>query len=617
MCGICGFIGNGTLSDLDRMNQKLAHRGPDEEGVWYKSDSGVYLGHKRLSVIDPRDGRQPMLSDDGRWVIVYNGEIYNHIQLRKELEHLGHTFTTDHSDTEVLIHGYEAWGCDMLHRLNGMWAFAIYDTFHKELFLSRDRFGKKPLFYSCCNGTFAFASELNALTAHPGIPANISKRSLKKYYAYGYIPAPGSLYEGVYKLPAGFCLKIDTETRSQQIRKYWEFHIEPFEQVPKYPAEEWGEQMIHLLELAVKRRLAADVPLGVFLSGGIDSSSIAALAVKHSTGRKLQSFSIGFHEESFDETGYADIVAQYLHTDHHREVLSMDRARSLLPEVAKRLDEPFGDSSLIPTYFLCQSTRKHVTVALSGDGSDELFAGYDPFRAIHLAELYSRVVPKPIHRAIRTAVSFLPVSHRNMSMDFKIKSTLGGISYPKHLWNPVWLGPLEITDIEDLFQEPVEIEDLYSEAIQCWDDCLQDNMVDKTIQFYTKLYLQDDILVKSDRAGMMNSLEVRVPYLDIDFVDFVRRIPHRFKYRNGQTKYILKKAMEPVLPRSIRCRGKKGFGLPIGEWFAKGWLPWDDVKSSVLENRSFIEKKIFEHRIGKADHRSFLWNTLLLNQIRP
>jgi len=616
MCGICGFIGNGNLSDLERMNQRLSHRGPDDEGVWHQSDTGVYLGHKRLSIIDLTGGTQPMVSRDGRFVVVYNGEIYNHIHLRRELEKLGHRFFTDHSDTEVLIHGYEEWGCDMLQKLNGMWAFAIYDGLKNEVFLSRDRFGKKPLFYFCGNGTFGFASELHALTEHRNITANISKRSLKKYFAYGYIPAPGSLYEGISKLPAGYYLKLNVSSHRFAIQRYWEFRIEPFEQVPKQPAEQWAEHLIHLLELAVKRRLVADVPLGVFLSGGLDSSIITALAARHIPEGRLKTFSIGFHEASFDETEYAEMVAGSFHTDHHNEILSMEDARLMLPEIIRKLDEPFGDSSLIPTYFLCQTTRKHVTVALSGDGGDELFAGYDPFRAIRLAEIYHQFVPRPMHRAIRMAAGFLPVSHKNMSLDFKIKSALGGLTYPKYLWNSVWLGPLEITDIETLFQEPVDIEDLYSEAIQCWDDCLQDNLVDKTLQFYTKLYLQDDILVKSDRASMMNSLEVRAPFLDIDFVDFIRRIPHQFKYRNGHSKYILKKAAESILPQKIVYRPKKGFGLPIGEWFASGWLSWDDAGGNDIGNKAYLKNKISEHCRGKADHRQFLWNSWLLKEIR-
>jgi asparagine synthase (glutamine-hydrolysing) len=293
----------------------------------------------------------------------------------------------------------------------------------------------------------------------------------------------------------------------------------------------------------------------------------------------------------------------------------MEESKHLLPEILTKLDEPMGDSSLLPTYLLCRETRKHVTVALGGDGGDELFAGYDPFRALRLAEFYSKIVPRPVHQAVRMAVALLPVSHRNMSLDFKLKRTLRGLSYPKHLWNSVWLGPLEPKELDELFQEPTDIEDVYSEAIEQWEACSQNNIVDKTLQFYTRLYLQDDILVKADRASMMNSLEVRAPFLDTDVVDFARRIPHSWKFRNGQTKYILKKALEPILPHNILYRNKKGFGVPVGKWFIDGKLSRQVNGINTFLNKNFIEKKIQEHQHGKADHRLFLWNNILLDQL--
>ena len=616
MCGICGFVGNGSVEDLGRMNACLIHRGPDDEGLWHDHQKSVYFGHRRLSIIDIAGGAQPMWSSDRSLAIVFNGEIYNHEELRKELIKEGHRFLTDHSDTEVLIYGYKQWGQELVHKLNGMWAFALYDIIKNELFLSRDRFGKKPLFYTLQNGTFAFASELSALIKHSNIASSISRKNLKKYFAYGYIPAPNSLYERIYKLPGGHNLTLHLAGPDYSIHKYWDFLLEPFEKIPKNPEEEWGEHLIDLLEKAVKRRLMSDVPMGVFLSGGIDSSSITAFAAKHVPEGKLKTFSIGFQETSFDETKYGRIVADLFETDHHQEMLSIERARDILPEIMGKLDEPMGDSSLLPTYLLCRETRKHVTVTLGGDGADELFAGYDPFRALRLAEFYSKIVPRPVHQAVRMAVALLlPVSHHNMSLDFKLKRTFRGLSYPKHLWNSVWLGPLEPKELDELFQEPTDIEDVYSEAIEQWEACSQDNIIDKTLQFYTKLYLQDDILVKADRASMMNSLEVRAPFLDIDLVDFVRRIPHSWKYRNGQTKYILKKALEPVLPHDILYRPKKGFGVPVGKWFIDGKLSRQMNGINTFLNKGFIEKKIQEHQHGKADHRLFLWNNILLDQL--
>ena len=268
-------------------------------------------------------------------------------------------------------------------------------------------------------------------------------------------------------------------------------------------------------------------------------------------------------------------MAQRLGTNHHLDILSLEKAAALLPEIAAKLDEPMGDSSLLPTYLLCRHTRENVTVALGGDGADELFAGYDPFQALRAARLYDRFVPRPLHTAVKLMMNRLPVSHANMSLDFKIKRTLRGLSHRPSLWCPIWMGPLDPQELSELFDAPIDVEDVYSEAIEQWDACRQPDLVDKVLQFYTKLYLQDDILVKVDRASMMHSLEARAPYLDIEVVDFVRRIPHQYKFRNGQTKYLLKRALESVLPHAVIYRAKKGFGVPIGRWLADGMLPID------------------------------------------
>jgi asparagine synthase (glutamine-hydrolysing) len=497
-----------------------------------------------------------------------------------------------------------------------MWAFVIYDRAAKRLFCSRDRFGKKPFYYTVRDGTFMFASELSALRLHPLAPTKVSTRALKKYFAYGYIPAPATILEGVYKLPGGHSLGFDLTTREARVSKYWDFVIEPFDSIPANAEAQWGEQLVELLSAAVKRRLMSDVPLGFFLSGGVDSSSVAALAARHMDTARMNTFSIGFEEESFDESTYSSQVAGELGTNHHLEVLSLDKARALLPGIAARLDEPMGDSSLLPTYLLCQHTRAKVTVALGGDGADELFAGYDPFHALGAAQAYNRFMPRPVHEAVRLVMNRLPVSHGNMSLDFRIKRTLRGLSYPPQLWTPVWQATLDMPDMEALFREPLDVEDVYSEAIEQWDACSQPDLVDKVLQFYTKLYLQDDILTKVDRASMMHSLEVRAPYLDIELVDFVRRIPHQYKYRNGTTKYILKKALEPVLPRNILYRSKKGFGVPIGSWFRQGMLvDGAEVNAHPLD-AEFIRRKFSDHRTGRSDERAFLWNAWLLREWR-
>ena len=611
MCGIAGFVGQGTTADLRRMNDSLAHRGPDDVGVWVDERRGVFLGHRRLSIVDLGGGHQPMWTADGDLGVVFNGEIYNHLDLRKELIAHGCVFQTDHSDTEVLLQGYRHWGPEFTTRLNGMWAFVLYDRKTHTLFCSRDRFGKKPLYYTLQGGTFVFASELSAVTRHPAVRARLSTRSLQKYFAYGYIPSPSSVYEGIHKLPGGHSLTLEVSSGRFSIARYWEFVIEPFERIPADPEREWGEQLVELLSRAVQRRLMSDVPLGFFLSGGIDSSSVVALATRHVDRSRINTFSIGFEEPTFDESQYSSEVAQALGTNHNLDVLSLEKAHALLPDIVTKLDEPMGDSSLLPTYLLCKHTRAKVTVALGGDGADELFAGYDPFRALRAAELYGRWMPQPVHQAIRLAMSWLPVSHANMSFDFKIKRTLRGLSYSPKLWCPVWMGPLDPAEIGELFDEPVRLEDLYSEAIEQWDVCEQADLVDKVLQFYTKLYLQDDILVKVDRASMMHSLEVRAPYLDIELVDFVRHLPHRYKFRNGQTKYILKKALEKILPASVLYRPKKGFGVPIGSWLKEGMLKLDEDDRGPLD-QEFVRRRLTLHQRGRSDERAFLWNSWLL-----
>lgn len=615
MCGICGFIGQGDYDELLRMNRMLQHRGPDAEGCWHESQHGIYLAHRRLAIIDLETGDQPMHSCDGRYIISYNGEVYNHLELREELIKKGYIFKTDHSDTEVLLNGYAEWGMALPGKLNGMWAFAIYDRKKKQLFLSRDRFGQKPLFYSLQHKTFAFASELNALGALSSIKTNVSKRSLKKYFAYGYVPAPNSLFDSIYKLPAGYCLIFDAGRFDYKLTKYWEFVIEPAEVLPENSLAEWGSQLRYLLAQSVKRRLMADVPFGIFLSGGIDSSAITAFAVRQSR-EKIKTFSIGFQEASFDEATYAFQVADKFNTDHFSATLSMEHSRHLLTEIIGKLDEPMGDSSILPTYLLCREARKKVVVALGGDGADELFAGYDPFHVLKIAEWYHRLTPTPVHKGIRLLMARMPVSHQMMSLDFKIKRTLRGLSYPRKLWNSVWLGPLEPKELNELFDEPTDIEDLYSEAIYHWDNCRCENIVDKTLQFYTKLYLQDDILVKTDRASMMHSLEARAPFLDIDLVNFVRKIPWQFKYHKGTTKYLLKKALEPILPLNILHRPKKGFAVPVGDWLKQNLLSFQlQSDKRTLLNPTFIKKKIIEHQSNKADHRAFLWNQWLLDNL--
>lgn len=596
MCGIAGFFGAGDRQDLASMTGLLAHRGPDADGFYVKESDGIFLGHRRLSIVDLGGGAQPMASADGRLVVVFNGEIYNHGELRAALVQRGHRFFTDHSDTEVLLHGWREWGPELIPRLNGMWAFALWDASEHRLFLSRDRFGKKPLFYFQRSGTFAFSSELTSLLRHPLAPQKESEIARVKFFAHALIPAPHSAIEGVWKLPAAHSMVADRD--GVRLSRYWRYTLEPVE--PARPEASLAEELRDCVGRATRRRLMADVPLGVFLSGGIDSSMVAALASQSLPGNSLSTFTIGFDEPTFDESAPARRMAEFLGTNHSQETLSLDAALDALPAIFDRLDEPQGDSSLLPTWLLCRFARRKVTVALSGDGGDELFAGYDPFRAIRLADAYAKIVPRPIHRAIRLLAARLPVSHANISWDFKIKRTLRGLSHPPNLWNPVWLGALDPDDLARLTGSQFSMEEIYSEAIGAWESGAGADHVDRTLQFYTEIYLQDGILAKADRASMMNSLEVRSPFLDIEVADFARKLPNRFKLRGGTTKFLLKMAAAPLAPADIIGRKKKGFGSPIGPWFRSGRL-------APAPGSPLLAEKLLAHTSGQADERLCLW----------
>jgi asparagine synthase (glutamine-hydrolysing) len=610
MCGIAGFIGPGDNVVLHRMIDVLAHRGPDGQGSWIDPDSRLFFGHRRLSILDIAAGSQPMTTLDEQLVVTFNGEIYNHGELRKKLESRGHRFKTDHSDTEVLLYGYREWGPSLLEKLNGMWSFAIYDRATREVFLSRDRFGKKPLFYYSDQRSFVFGSELTALRLHPAVPNNVDSEALQKLFAYGFIPAPRTLLQGVRKLPAGHWMKVPVDSLRSEIQKYWEFELDPFETIPRDPERAWGEELIQRLDEAVRCRLEADVPVGVFLSGGIDSTTIATLAARHHPS--IETFSIGFEEKSFDEREFARLGAETAKTRHHEEVLSPERYLNWALETAQKLDEVMGDSSLLPTALVSRLARQQVTVALSGDGSDELFAGYDPFRALKPARLYSALAAGRVNRAIRSVAERLPVSHVNMSLDFKVKRMLRGLSHPKQYWLPAWMGPLDPQEIGELFGSKPDPEDLYSEAIAAWNHPSARNDVDRTIQFYVRLYLQDDILVKTDRASMMHRLEARCPFLDLQVVDLARRIPSSYKLRGGVTKYILKEAVRGLIPDQVIDRPKKGFGVPIGRWFKNGDLTLNSSTSPKEMDWSWVNRRLADHRAGRRDDRAMLWCAWLL-----
>jgi asparagine synthase (glutamine-hydrolysing) len=609
MCGLAGFAGQGTRADLERMTDALAHRGPDGEGFFVDEALAVFLGHRRLAIVDVAGGYQPMWNEDDTVGVVFNGEIYNHAELRAELRALGHRFASDHSDTEVLVHGYEEWGAELPIRLNGMFAFAIFEARKRQIFLARDRFGEKPLYYALNRNGLAFASEMTALAEHPAVSRSIDQRALQKFFAYGYIPAPYAIYSGVNKLPGGHCLTYDIPSGRADIKRYWRFELEPDESLGDADEGRLVEECAALLEQAAKRRLMSDVPLGVFLSGGLDSSSVLAALARFVPGERLNTFTIGFTEPSYDESPHARVVAAHLGTQHHEDILDLNRARDLIPSLLARMDEPLGDASILPTHLLSAFTRKKVTVALSGDGGDELFAGYDPFLALGPAQAYSRMMPALGHKGLRRLADFIPRSAANMSLDFKLRRSLQGLSYPQNVWLPVWMAPLDPKDFKDLFEAPMRFEDLYDEAIALWDRKPDAPVVDRALEFFTNFYLQDDILMKVDRAAMFNSLESRAVFLDNDLVEFCRRLPNRFKFRHGDRKYLLKKVARRLLPPAIVDRKKKGFGIPLAAWLKD--VPAVPPLGPIAGVKTDFAARAFQdHRSGRADHRLFLWSWL-------
>ncbi len=610
MCGIAGFIGAGSAGDIKAMTDALLHRGPDGEGHFSDQHLPVFLGSRRLAVMDLPGGTQPMWDASGDICVVFNGEIYNHRGLRRQLEARGCKFQTDHSDTEVLLHGFKVWGAEMWARLNGMFAVAIYDRHRKSLTLARDRFGEKPLFYMPSNDGFVFASELPALRKHPTArAASLSKTGLMKYFAHGFFPGAHSPFENVFKLPAGHFMTIDAQTRAFDVKAYWRFEIEPPGEL-NGNANDWAEEVEALLARAVASRLESDVPLGIFLSGGIDSGAVLSFAANARPASELKTFSMGFRETSYDESAFAEEVALHVGSTHHLEICDLEASQKTVPDLLARLGEPLGDSSVLPTAMLSAFARKHVTVALSGDGGDELFAGYDPFRVLNRAELYNRLVPGPIHKAVSFVAARLPQSDRNMSLDFVLNRGLKGLKHPPNLWNPLWLAPLQPDEIADIFETRVSADELYSEAMAAWDATHSTHLVDRVLDFYTRFYLTDDILVKTDRASMMHSLEVRAPFLDNELVDYVRQLPWQAKLQGdalsgATTKWILKKALRRRLPSEILNRRKKGFGIPLSRWL-RGWNTPENSEASFPNARK-MNARWQDHVSGVRDDRLALW----------
>lgn len=593
------------------MTDSLIHRGPDGRGRHIEQSVGLHLGQRRLAILDIAGGTQPMWDAERHCVLIFNGQIYNHAELRGELEALGRPFRSEHSDTEVILQAYLAWGIGGMHRrFNGMWAFALYDLARKRLLLSRDRFGEKPLYYTDQNGTFAFASEVTALARHPDIALRPDALSIQKYFGYGFVPG-GSIYQGIEKLPAGSWMTVNLPDGRRELQQYWSFELEPDEGAKAADLGGYVEELRTRMRRAVAMRLAADVPVGVLLSGGIDSSAIVHFAAA-SSEQPVKTFSIGFDEPSFDESPYAERVAANYRTQHISDHLTLAQASAIVPEMLARLDEPIADSSLVACYLLFRHVRRHLPVVLSGDGGDELFAGYETFKGLRWAKLYNALVPAPLRSGLSFVAGLLPVSHHYMSLDFKIKRMLSGLREPPPLWNPAWIGPFAPRELSEALAKPAPAEQVYEDAIAAW-NATDGNLLDRTLQFYTRLYLTDDILVKSDRTAMMHSVEARAPFLDLDVVNLARRIPSRLKLHKGETKFILKEAMRGLLPEWVLRRRKQGFGVPVGRWLAEGGLRLELRPDSIYSmSRSTLERLVNEHRSATADHRFALWAQLVL-----
>jgi asparagine synthase (glutamine-hydrolysing) len=618
MCGIAGFIdlwlsGKGSVVEdrdlvIDRMCRRISHRGPDDQGVMVKS--GVALGMRRLSIIDLLSGHQPISGEDNSVTIVFNGEIYNFLELKPQLEARGHTFKTN-SDTEAIVHAYEEFGTECLQLLRGMFAFAIWDDKTRTLFIARDRTGKKPLYYTTTpGGTFVFGSELKSVLEHPEVSRELDNEGLDAYLTLGYVPDPLSIFRRIHKLPPGHYLTF----REGQVRinQYWDFNFLATEDRTE---AEYLEELRGLLEESVRLRLISDVPLGAFLSGGIDSSTVVALMARH-MGQPVKTFSIGFHEDSYNELKYARLTAEKFGTDHHEFFVTPDIC-SIVDELVWHFDEPFADSSAIPTYMVSKLARDHVTVVLSGDGGDELFAGYTRYVVDRKREGFARL-PKPLRENVMR-----PLSER-----------LPHSAWGRNYLHNVSLDPISrYLDSVSVFTS-LNRQSLYSSAFKSrlgsssYVNTLFDDLVnrvttgeslDQLLYLDSKTYLPGDILTKVDRMSMAVSLEARAPLLDHKLVDFVTRVPASMKLAGFETKYLLKRAVQDLVPPEILNRPKQGFGVPIQEWINQQLR--SRVRETLTEprtqqrgylNNHYVNVLLDEHERGRRDHSMGLWALFML-----
>lgn len=615
MCGVAGVLSPSARHSLHdvvtRMTAALHHRGPDDTGTWVDQDRGIALGHKRLSIVDLSPlGHQPMQSANGRYWLIYNGEIYNHQTLRKELESLGREFR-GHSDTEVLIEAIDCWGIsEAIRRSNGMFAFAVWDSKEQRLTLARDRIGIKPMYYGWIGDTFLFGSELKALRAHPEFHCEVDRDAIAMLLRHSYIPAPFSIYRGIKKLPPGTTLEISADAKCHEVAPvpYWDMKdiakqglIEPFQG----STEDVTNELDRLLRDSVQQRMVADVPLGAFLSGGIDSSLVVALMQSQSS-RPVRTFSIGFHEQEFNEAHYAKAVASHLGTDHTEYYVTAQEALDVIPRLPEMFDEPFADSSQIPTYLVSKITREHVTVSLSGDGGDELFGGYN--RYAHTERIWKKVsrLPRPL-RTLAAAILQVGMPWRGEDVRRLLRTPHAQALYG-------WLN-IHWKDAEKIVsgaQSPPTVFEQYAQ----WN--IRPDFVEQMMHLDTITYLPDDILTKVDRASMAVSLEARVPLLDYRVVEFAWSLPLDMKVHRGQTKYPLRQVLRRYVPDALFERPKVGFGVPIDQWLRGPLRDWaeDLLSEERLKRDGYFEptrirNKWQRHLDGSEDWHYHLWDILM------
>ena len=623
MCGITGWVNlkqsdskDHTEAVLHSMCERIVHRGPNSEGIWM--DDTVALGMRRLSIIDLHTGDQPVYSEDKSIVVMMNGELYNYREVRADLEKRGHKFVTQ-TDTEIVPHLYQEYGDDFVDHINGMFAITLWDTRRKRLVIARDRFGEKPLYYGVFDSRLIYGSEPKALLAHPSVTPELNLDALRQYLSFDYVPAPQSIYKGISKLPAAHIMTV--ENGEIKTRRYWNLTFSKNGHTPSI--DKAATQLRDLLSDAVRMRLVADVPLGILLSGGVDSSAVAAFATQHAT-ETVKTFSIGFSEDSFDETRYARQVAAHLGTDHYEEMLSAEKAGDLISEIGTWLDEPLSDGSLIPTYLLARFVRKHVTVALGGDGGDEIFAGYPMYYAHKVAGAYGSIPQFLRSRLIEPVVRRLPVSNKNLSFDYKAKRFVKSAKCETIERHHSWFGSFSNDEQKPLLAENVLTQthgDIYAGPRGLLDICDATNEIERMQYLDMNFYMAEDILTKVDRASMAVSLETRAPFLDPRIGQFAAGLPLDYKLRGNKGKYILKKSLEGLLPKAILTRSKKGFGIPIAEWLKGRLNPLmhDLLAPERLKDQGFFEPAhvqtlMAEHEKGIASHHKQLW-TLLVFQL--